>query len=121
MLFRERFAVFCVLSFLGSLFFMGIFPSKVGKFSCEACLPYSVEVRVDGAVERPGTYLIEVGSSIGDVLALAGLKKTADRRLVYFKKKILGSCQVHVPEKNMKKSKKKKTSSSSIALTSYAI
>ncbi len=119
MFFREWFAVFCLFCFAASLFFVANFSSNPTDLFCKTSPLSKIQVEVLGAVERPGVYEVEVGSSIRSILAQAGIKKTADRQRVNLKKKLLTSCRLNVPEKNLKKSKKKKESSSSISFMSY--
>ncbi len=120
MFFREWFAIFCVVGFITTLFLVEVFPSKSLIFVSESVSARKIQVKVLGAVERPGVYEVEAGASLLDLIKLAGLKKTADKRGIYLKKRVLSSCSLTVPEKKCRKSKKKKQSSSSIAVTSYA-
>jgi len=73
-----------------------------------------IEVRVFGAVERPGVYEVEVGTALKEVVKLAGWKKKADRRAVYGQKRLLSACEIEVPEKKDKKDRKKKRDSGKI-------
>jgi len=106
--FREWFAVFSALCFMVVLFFMEVFPARPPNSLCESVSPLKVQVRVLGAVENPGIYEVEVGTSLKSILDQAGLKKAADRRGIYLKKKILCSCSLTILEKNEEKTRKKR-------------
>ncbi len=121
MFFREWFAVFCVLCFIATLFLAEEFPCKSLFQVGQPAEIQKIQVEILGAVERPGMYEVEVGSSLLELVSRAGLKKTADKGALYLKKRVLNSCSVTVPEKKCRKSRKKKQSSSSIAVTSYAM
>lgn len=108
MFFREWFAVICVLCFMVTLLFVEVFPSKQPNFLCKPVCFLKVQVVVSGAVESPGTYEVDLGSSVSSVLNRARLKKTADKRSLYLRKKILSSCSLTVPEKNVKKTREKR-------------
>ncbi len=118
MFFREWFAVFFALSFLCVIFFSRIFTSNVVLSVEERVCSRKVCVCVEGAVDRPGRYEVNLGSSLQEVLSLAGIKKIADRKAFYLKARVFEDCLVRVPEKNVKKNKKKKNRSSSISITS---
>ena len=121
MFFREWFVVFFVACFIGVIFLSQVFSCKLMPLgSCRPVNPPKIEVQVSGAVQRPGVYEVELGSTLQSILGLARLKKSADRSALYLKKKVLGSCSIIVPEKKCRKSKKKKPDSSSMAPTSYA-
>ncbi len=87
---------------------MEAFPARPPNSLCKPVSHQMLQVGVFGAVERPGMYEVEVGSSIKSVMDQAELKKTADNRAIYQRKKILSSCSLTVPEKNVKKTRKKR-------------
>ena len=119
--FREWFVLVCVVSFFFTLFFVKTFSgSSFFELSCEV-QSKKIQVVVLGAVERPGLYEVEVGSSIKSILEGAGLRKTADRKSLYLKKKVLNSCSLIVPEKKDKKKKNKIKVSSSMSVASYVV
>ena len=121
MFFREWFAVFCVVCFIATLFLAEVFPIKTLFWEGKSEGLQKIQVEILGAVERPGVYEVEVGASLLEIVKRAGLKKTADKGTLYLKKRVLNSCSVTVPEKKCRKSRKKKQSLSSIAVTSYVM
>ncbi len=93
---------------MATILLVKVFPSRLSSsLSKPVCVP-KIQVTVLGAVEKPGVYEVDVGSSIQSVLNQAGLKKTADWRSLYVRKKVLNSCSLTVPEKNIKKTRKKR-------------
>lgn len=108
MFFREWFAVFCVVCFITTLFLAEEFPCKSLVQLEEPAEIQKIQVEILGAVEKPGMYKVEVGSSLLELVRLAGLKKTADKEALYLKKRVLNSCSVTVPEKNVEKAGKKR-------------
>lgn len=119
--FREWFILVSVLSFVTALFFMKTFPSNP-SFELEGEVSErKIQVVVSGAVEKPGLYEVSIGVSVKEIIEKAGLRKTANRKALYLKKRILNSCSLFVPEKKDKKKKKKKKVSSSMSLASYVV
>lgn len=66
-----------------------------------------ITVVVSGAVVNPGRYEVEVGTSLKKVLDKVGFRVSADKKSLYSKKTLLNSCEVFVPEKNVKKRQEK--------------
>lgn len=119
MFFREWFAVLCTACFVAAVFLTRAFPSRP-LISMDPPPPETIQVEVQGAVEKPGVYEVKVGSSVHSVMAQAVLTKAADRKALYLKKKLLSSCSLTVPEKKDRKSKKKNQHSRTIARESCA-
>lgn len=118
MFFREWFAVFLVLSFLCIVFSVKVFGPRVVLDSESGERLRKICVCIEGAVDRPGRYEVSPGSSLREVLSLAKMKTVADCKALYLKTRVFEDCLVYVPEKNVKKNKKKKNHSSSICVTS---
>lgn len=63
-------------------------------------------VYISGAVAQPGLYRVPQGTRYGDALERAGgLTEVADLTKVNLAKKCKDGCQIHVPERKMKKEK----------------
>ncbi len=109
-MFRERGVAF--LALLGLSFFFVIVPSSLKRLSRESVEEIEVfekvSVFVSGAVVRPGTYEVEVGTSLGDILKVAQFKTSADKKALYLGKIMLNSSSVYVPEKSIEKNKSSK-------------
>jgi hypothetical protein len=110
MLFREWFAVFFTLCFIVLVLLVETFPSRLTDrdCACEGASTLKLRVTVLGAVERPGVYEVDVGSSLKSVVDQAGLKKEAERKGLYLKKRVLSSCTLNIPEKDKEKTRKKR-------------
>ena len=89
MFFREWFAVFCVLCFIATLFLAEEFPCKSLFQVGQPAEIQKIQVEILGAVERPGMYEVEVGSSLLELVSRAGLKKTADKEVSNFRERFL--------------------------------
>lgn len=106
--FREWFVVTCVGSFVLIALSMETFSLRAGSFAWQPSTKKKILVVVSGAVQRPGVYEVEVGTSVKMVLKQAGLSLEADKKSLYLKKRLLSSCQLEVSSKNVKKEKRKK-------------
>ena len=113
---KERLAfrewIICVTSVLSVVFLFVISFSSNGKYVQEGMKDIDqlkkITVVISGAVLNPGEYEVEIGTSLKKVLDKVGFKVSADRKAVYTKKTLLNSCEVFVPEKNVKKKTRKK-------------
>lgn len=108
--FREWVAAIGICLVVFALFGISLLDSRAVKQARGAYGASSkvITVQVTGAVESPGVYEVDLGTSLEIVLQRAKCKASADKRSIYMKKTLLGSCSVHVPEKKERKSKKKK-------------
>ncbi len=114
MFFRERFIFFSVLGFIAACSLLKNDPDlkKVSLSSFLPKFPPAIDILILGAVDRPGLYKIESGSSIQEILKKARLKKSADISSLLVHKKVFGSTCIYIPEKKQRKNKKKKVVSS---------
>ena len=120
MFFREWFIVFAVSCLIGVVFLSQSFSSRRSFLKpCESLHFPKVEVLVSGAVQKPGVYKVEMGSTLQSVLEKAEPVKNADKSGLYLQKKVIGSCSLIVPEKKCRKRKKKNPGSSSMFPMSY--
>ncbi len=113
--FREWFFAFLVLLF-GSLLVIISSPyiviSSEGKEeSGDVNNQRKIQVLLSGDVKKPGLYEVDAGMSVKKLLQEAGMKKSADGKVLYGKKMLIRSCEIHVPKK-MDVQKKKKNGSS---------
>lgn len=67
--------------------------------SQEKIEPKTITVLLKGGVTHPGPYICKAGTSLKSLLSEAGLKKTALRRKIPFKKIIFTSQEIEIPEK----------------------
>jgi DNA uptake protein ComE-like DNA-binding protein len=65
-----------------------------------------IEINVTGAVISPGVYKFPPGTSVKDILGQAGLSSKADKKKINFRRKVLVSELIDVPEKQVIKKKK---------------
>jgi NADH:ubiquinone oxidoreductase subunit F (NADH-binding) len=104
-LFREWIVMALFLGCLGML----ICSSMISQSRAMKCVELSVHqadvkkvlVTISGAVKRPGSYLVPVGSSVREAVKLAGISKDADRKNIPYKRVILGSCEIEVSKKQL--------------------
>ncbi len=115
---KERLAfrewIICVTSVLSVVFLFVISFSHSGKYVQEGVKNIGhfekITVIISGAVVESGEYEVEVGTSLKKVLDKVDFKVSADKKAIYAKKTLLNSCEVFVPEKNVKKTAKKQRS-----------
>jgi hypothetical protein len=101
--FQEWFVFLSIILFVFSVFpssFFGVFRSSSFLAIEEGGL---VSVCVEGSVDRPGVYQVMPGQSLKDILTIAGLRPVADKKTVYMKKTVVGSCEIQVSDKKRKK------------------
>lgn len=105
--FREWFFFLSIILFIFSVFlssFSGVFRSPSSFVELEG--GGLVSVFIEGAVDRPGVYEVVPGDSLKKILNGAGLRSVADKKLIYMKKTVLGSCEIQVSDKKKKKKRK---------------
>jgi competence protein ComEA len=95
-LFREeRLTVFVLLSVLISVFLMRAYLRLPHSFMRGSGL----NVRVIGAVERPGDYIVERGATAEDAARSAGLRNDADLKHVDRQRSLVEDDLVYVPHR----------------------
>jgi hypothetical protein len=67
-----------------------------------------IEISIEGAVENPGTFYLQPGCSLKDVLKIACLSKGADRKNLNFEKIIYKSVKITIPSKPPSKKRERK-------------
>ena len=101
--FREWFFTLLVLLFGALLVVVSspyvVISSEGVEKSKESHDQRKIQVLLSGDVKKPGLYEVEAGMSVKKLLQKAGLEKTADAKVLYGKKMLIRSCEIHVPSK----------------------
>lgn len=102
---HEWLAVVSILILLFGITFIVWWSGDTG-ISMQRGTPYyivdqDIEVVVDGAVEKPGSYIVKRGARISDVLALAGELPDSDLRRLRVERKVRNGQIIKVPHRPM--------------------
>lgn len=73
-------------------------------------VPKQLEIQILGAVESPGIYTCAPGTSLKELLLTAKVKPAANKRKIGYKKILLSSQTIEIPEKIRKVSQREKIS-----------
>lgn len=108
---REWVSLFFILGFLG----FSVIVAKASESRAKTTLlrnsnPKQLEIRVIGAVKNPGIYTCAPGASLKELLLKAKVKPGANRGKIAYKKILLSSQTIEIPEKTQKVSQREKIS-----------
>jgi len=108
---REWVSLFLIFGFLG----YNVIIAKGSESRAKATLiknpePKELKIQILGAVERPGIYTCAPGTSLKELLLKANVKPVANKGKIAYKKILLSSQTIEIPEKIQKVSQREKIS-----------
>ncbi|MDN3507133.1 MAG: hypothetical protein P0S96_07890 [Simkaniaceae bacterium] len=108
---KEWCSIALVLGFLAFLVVGANFSTVRAEKNLESTPPpKDLAILVVGAVENPGEYTCIPGTALQEVLKKAGLKSSANRRKIPFKKILLADQKIEITEKKARNSEEEKIS-----------
>ncbi|NGX38143.1 MAG: hypothetical protein K1000chlam2_01315 [Chlamydiae bacterium] len=97
---REWIVVTGILGFLGTIILISAFSQvRSKKELTDHKPPSSITITLLGAVNAPGEYQCVPGTSMKELLKKTGLKSTADRKKISFKRIFFHEQVIEIPEK----------------------
>jgi len=105
---HEWLAIMVIIGILLTLTFISVFSNSSPKMLHEQAhfiIPQEIEVTVEGAVAKPGSYTIKKGATVDDVLKQAEPLPTANLKKIKMDKKLRRNQKLKIPHQVVKKSK----------------
>lgn len=99
---REWVFIALILGFLGATSLISHYSQIRQKRLVDEYVPHrerTLEIVIEGAVEKPGTYECRPGTPLKNLLDQAQLQEKANRRKVRFKKVLFSSQTIRIEEK----------------------
>lgn len=103
MLLREWGAISLFLGLISTIFFVASFSDQNRVKILPTQARALIEIKLTGAVKKPGIYHCEPGVTLKKLLGEVSLSKKADRKRIPFKKVLFSAQSIDIPEKNQKK------------------